>query len=292
MNRILITGATGRAGRQVVSQLLAMGVRVRALARNPDAAGLPPQVEVVRGDLTLPETLDECLDGIDAVFLVWCASAASAPPAMERIAKHARRIVFLSSPYQTAHPLFQGAQPNPISSLHAGIERLIRASGLAWTFMRPGMFAANALWWWAPQIRAGDVVRWPYALAPTAPIHERDIAAVAVRALCDNTCAGAEYLLTGPQSLSQLDQVSTIGDVLGRSLRFEEISPEDWRRELPATAPTSIANMLLAAWASAIGQPALVTSTIAEITGMPPRTFRDWAADNASEFQSRPLALS
>jgi NAD(P)-dependent dehydrogenase (short-subunit alcohol dehydrogenase family) len=170
MNRILITGATGRAGRQVVSQLLAMGVRVRAVARNPDAAGLPPQVEVVRGDLTLPETLDECLDGIDAVFLVWCASAASAPPAMERIAKHARRIVFLSSPYQTAHPLFQGAQPNPISSLHAGIERLIRASGLAWTFLRPGMFAANALWWWAPQIRAGDVVRWPYALAPRAPI--------------------------------------------------------------------------------------------------------------------------
>jgi len=77
MNRILITGATGRAGRQVVSQLLAMRVRVRALARNPDAAGMPPQVEVVRGDLTLPQTLDECLDGIDAVFLVWCASAAS-----------------------------------------------------------------------------------------------------------------------------------------------------------------------------------------------------------------------
>jgi len=253
MNRILITGATGRAGRQVVSQLLAMGVRVRALARNPDAAGLPPQVEVVRGDLTLPQTLDECLDGIDEVFLVWCASADSAPQAMERIAKHARRIVFLSSPYQTAHPLFQGAQPNPVSSLHAGIERLIRASGLAWTFLRPGMFAANALWWWAPQIRAGDIVRWPYALAPTAPIHERDIAAVAVRALCDNSCAGAEYVLTGPQSLSQLDQVSTIGDVLGRPLHFEEISPEDWRRELPATAPSSIANMLLAAWAAAIG---------------------------------------
>lgn len=218
MNRILITGATGRAGRQVVSQLLAMGVRVRALARNPDAAVLPPQVEVVRGDLTLPETLDECLDGIDAVFLVWCASAASAPPAIERIAKHTRRIVFLSSPYQTVHPLFQGAQPNPISSLHAGIERLIRASGLAWTFL-PGMFAANALWWWAPQIRVGDVVRWPYALAPTAPIHERDIAAVAVRALCDNSCAGAEYVLDRPS----IPQPTRSG-------------VHDWRRARPLTA--------------------------------------------------------
>lgn len=86
--------------------------------------------------------------------------------------------------------------------------------------------------------------------------------------------------------------MSTIGDVLGRPLRFEEIAPEDWHRELPAMLPTSIANMLLAAWAAAIGQPALVTPTVAEITGMPPRMFRDWAADNAAQFQSGPLALS
>ncbi len=285
MNRILVAGATGRVGRQVVCQLSATGARIRALFRNPDSARLPPEVEVVGGDLTLPATLDECLEGVEAVFLVWCASAAAVAPAMERIARRARRIVFLSSPHQTAHPFFQRPQPNPITSLHAEIERLIQASGLAWTFLRPGMFAANARAWWAPQIRAGDIVRWPYALAPTAPIHERDIAAVAVRALCDNSCSGAEYVLTGPQSLSQLDQVSTIGDVLGRSLRFEEMTLEDARRELSAHMSASIANMLLDAWAGAMGQPALVTSTVAEITGIPPRTFRDWATDNAAEFQ-------
>ena len=70
------------------------------------------------------------------------------------------------------------------------------------------MFAANALNWWAPQIRAGDVVRWPYLAAPTAPIDERDIAAAAACALCENGHAGAEYVLTGPQSLSQFEQVS------------------------------------------------------------------------------------
>ena len=69
MKRILIIGASGRVGRQVLSQLPATGVQVRALARNPHTAGLPPQVDVVRGDLALPETLDECLDGIEAVFL-------------------------------------------------------------------------------------------------------------------------------------------------------------------------------------------------------------------------------
>jgi len=148
------------------------------------------------------------------------------------------------------------------------------------------MLAANARSWWAPQIRAGDVVRWPHVAAPTAPIHERDIAAVAVRALCEDGHAGAEYVLTGPQSLSQFEQISTIGRVIGRSLRIEEISPEDARQELLTFIPALAVKMLLDAWSGAIGQPALVTSTVAEITGAPARTFRDWATDHAAEFQA------
>ena len=285
MNRILVIGATGRTGRQVLSQLPRTGVRVRALVRNPQTDGLPPHVDVVRGDLTLPETLDECLDGIDSVFLVWTAPPATVASALERIAKHARRIVFLSSPYKTAHPFFQ--QPNPVRALHAEVERLIEASGRQWTFLRPGMFSSNALFWWAPQIRAGDVVRWPYLAAPTAPIDERDIAAVAVRALCEEGHAGVEYVLTGPQSMSQFEQMSTIGSVTGRSLRIEEMSPEEALGEPLARMPAFVVNMLLDAWAAAIGQPALVTSTVAEITGAPARTFREWAADHAAEFTLR-----
>jgi uncharacterized protein YbjT (DUF2867 family) len=284
MNRILIIGATGNVGRQVVSQLPATGVRVRALARNPHTAGLPPHVEVVRGDLTLPETLDDCLDGIDTVFLVWTAPPPTVAPALERIAKYARRIVFLSAPLKTAHPLFQ--QPNPLRALGEQIERLIETSGRQWTFLRPGMFAANALSWWAPQIRAGDVVRWPYLAAPTAPIQERDIAAVAVRALCEDGHAGAEYVLTGPESLTQFEQISIIGSEIGRSLRIEEMSREEARGESLPGIPASAVNMLLDAWAAAIGQPALVTSTFAEITGAPARTFRDWATDHAAAFQA------
>jgi uncharacterized protein YbjT (DUF2867 family) len=285
MNRILVIGATGRTGRQVLSQLPQTGVRVRALARNPQTAGLPPHIDVVRGDLTLPETLDECLDGIDSVFLVWTAPPPTVAPVLEQIVKHAQRIVFLSSPYKTEHPFFQ--QPNPVRALHAEVERLIEASGRQWTFLRPGMFSSNALFWWAPQIRAGDVVRWPYLGAPTAPIDERDIAAVAVRALCEDGHAGADYVLTGPQSLRQFEQISTIGNVTGRSLRIEEMSPEEALREPLALMPAVVVNMLLSAWAAAIGQPALVTSTVAEITGAPARTFREWAADHAAEFRLR-----
>ena len=104
MNPIFVIGATGTVGRQVVSRLAASGTQVRAMARNPVAARLPPQVEVVRGDLTLPETLDRCFDGIDTVFLVWTAPPAAVVPALERIAKHARRIVYPLSPAQNGTP--------------------------------------------------------------------------------------------------------------------------------------------------------------------------------------------
>jgi uncharacterized protein YbjT (DUF2867 family) len=98
MNRVLVIGATGTVGRQVVSQLVSTGAQVRALTRNPDTVDLPPQVEMMRGDLTVPETLDPGLEDIGTVFLVWVAPPTTAAAALERIAKHARRIVFLSAP--------------------------------------------------------------------------------------------------------------------------------------------------------------------------------------------------
>jgi uncharacterized protein YbjT (DUF2867 family) len=284
MNRVLVFGATGNVGRQVISQLMETRAQVRAMTRNSDAADLPPQVEVMRGDLNFPETLDRCLSDIDTVFLVWTAPPSAVAPALGRIVKYVRRIVLLSAPIKTAHPLFQ--QPNPQRAIVEQIERLIEASGLEWTFLRPGMFAANALGWWAPQIRVGDAVRWPFAEVPTAPIHERDIAAVAVRALCENGHAGAEYVLTGPQSLTHAQQVSTIGRAIGRPLRLEEVSPDEWRSERLQTWPPAALNMLLDAWAAAVGQPAFVTSTVAEVTGTPARTFFEWATDHAAQFRA------
>ena len=278
----LVIGATGNVGREVVSQLAAAGQQVRALSRKPNEARFPPPVEVMYGDLTLPETLKGCLDGIDAVFLVWTAPPAAFAPALDQIGKHARRIVFLSAPLKTPHPFFQ--QPNPSRTLTEQIERLIETSGLQWTFLRPGMFAGNSRLWWAPQIRESDLVRWPYLSVPTAPIDERDIAAVAVRTLSEETHAGAEYVLTGPESLTQFEQISTIGRVICRALRIEEISPEDAPRELLRIMPESVVRMLLEAWSAAVGLPAFVSSTVAEITGKPAQTFLEWATDHAADF--------
>ena len=224
------------------------------------------------------------MEDMDTVFLVWTAPPATVHSALERITRHAGRVVFLSSPHKTAHPFFQ--QPNPIRRLHEQVEQRIQASACQWTFLRPGMFAANALGWWASGIRAAhDVVRWPYADSPTTPIDERDIAAVAVRTLCHDGHAGAEYILTGPQSLTQREQLATIGDVLGRPLRMEEISPDEARAEMFGGKAPGVVDMLLDAWGAAIGQPAHITSTVEEITGTPARTFREWVKDHADAFR-------
>src|SRR5260370_6960533 len=98
MNRILVIGGTGTVGRQVLSQLVSTCAQVRALTRNPGAARMPPQVQLVRADLTLPETLDGCLDGIDAVFLMCTAPPTAVAPALARIAHHPRRTPCLSTP--------------------------------------------------------------------------------------------------------------------------------------------------------------------------------------------------
>ncbi len=283
-----MTGATGRVGRLVVDELLRAGVPVRALTRRPEHAALPADVdvEVVAGDLTVPASLDAALQGAGAVFLVWTAAPATAPEVVARLGAHTsaepRRVVYLSSPHRTPHPFFQ--QPNALRGLHAEIERLLADTNLDVAILRPGMFASNARHWWAPQIRHGDVVRWPYGAAETAPVDERDIAAVAARVLLDDRHARADYVLTGPESLSQAAQVHAIGDAIGRPLRFEELSPDDFRRETAETWPGGVVEMLLAAWRAALGRPAFVTSTVQEVIGSPPRTFSQWAADNAAAF--------
>jgi uncharacterized protein YbjT (DUF2867 family) len=285
MSPVLITGATGRVGRLVVAELLDAGVPVRALTRRPGAAALPAAVEVVAGDLTVPESIDAALQDIGAVFLVWTAPPATAPAVIARLASRARRIVLLSSPHQTPHPFFE--QPNPMAALHAEIERLIAAAAIASTIIRPGMFASNVRFWWADMIRRGEVL-WPYGAAETAPIDERDIAAVVARALCDDRQAGGDYVITGPESLTQAEQVRIIGDAIGRRIGFQELSPEEFRRETAGSWPRPVVDMLLAAWGATMGRAAFVTSTVADITGSPARTFRQWAVDHADMFRARP----
>ncbi len=279
---VLVTGATGRIGRAVIDQLVDAGVPVRALVRRPEsAATLPTTVEVVTGDLTVPASLDAALTAVRAVFLVWTAPPHTAPAVVDRLAARPRRVVYLSAPHRTPHPFFQ--QPNPMATLHARIEQLIAATGLDATIIRPGMFASNALHWWAPAIRRDAVVRWPYGAAETAPVDDRDVAAVVARILSGNGHAGGDHVLTGPESLSQAEQVSLIGTALGRPIAFEDLPPDEFRRQAPEAARPAV-DMLLAAWHATLGHPAHVTTTVSHLLGRPARTFGQWAADHVTAF--------
>ena len=100
--------------------------------------------------------------------------------------------------------------------------------------------------------------------------------------------AGGDYVLTGPESLSQAEQVSTIGDVLGRQVEFVDLSPDEFRSETEGTWPRPAVEMLLGAWRATMGRPAFVTSTVSDVLGSA-RTFRQWVADHATEFIERPV---
>jgi uncharacterized protein YbjT (DUF2867 family) len=128
-------------------------------------------------------------------------------------------------------------------------------------------------------------VRWPFGKAARSLIHERDIAAVATRALTDDRHVGAKHVLTGPELISQAEQVHTIGDVIGRPVSWEEVPPESVRDGLVAAfGDASFADSALETWARFVEQPEIVTQTVDEVTGTGARTFRDWATDHADDF--------
>lgn len=275
---ILITGASGHVGSQVVSLLAGAGHQVRALSRTPERTVWPAGVEAVRGDLADPATLPAALAGVDAVFLF---AAPGSGPAFAAAARDAgvRKVVLLS----TGALDDPDAQDGPIAAYHGEIEAALRDSGLAWTFLRPGTFAANTLMW-AGQTRGGDVIRGAYAGATAAPVHEADIAEVAVAALLDDAYAGQVLRLTGPESLTHAEQARILGEALGRPIVFEELPAEVARQAMSAYVPSAILASIFAYWSASVGRAAETTVDVEKVTGRPARSYRDWVLDHAAAF--------
>lgn len=277
---ILVTGATGTVGRNVVAQLVAEGRAVRALSRRPASATPPAGVEVVAGDLTRPESLVPALAGVDTVFLFPVAATAVETAEVIRSAG-VRRVVVLSS---AAVAWTDEQQPELLAQSHRQVERAVENSGLAWTFLRPSVFAANSLTW-VPEIRSGGPVHLPYPQASVSAIHEYDIAAVAVRAITEDGHDGAQYLLTGPESVTMAEQVEIIAGAIGRPIPMQVVTPEAARAAMADQVPGPVADSLLRMLAAAVGRPASVTDTVEQVTGKPARTFPQWAADHVADFR-------
>ncbi|MFI7002848.1 NAD(P)H-binding protein [Nocardia sp. NPDC050175] len=282
---ILVTGATGTVGRALIDQLRTAGERVRATSRQPADAQLPADVEVVRADLGDPSQMAAAMRGVDRVFLL---STGPAIPEHDAIVARAaadagvERLVKLSSG-RTG----DDTATDPIPTWHRAGEQSVRTSGVPWTIVRPLGFMSNALHW-AGTIRVRGAVYAPYGQGRIAVIDPRDIAAVAAVALTADGHDGQVYTLSGPQALSPGEQTAVLGEVLGRSLEFVEVAPEQARQAIVEHGvPAEMADAIMALRATALAAfTSVVHDTVERLTGAPPRTFRQWAIDHAAEFRS------
>lgn len=278
---ILVTGATGNTGRHVVDGLLAEGCRVRALSRDPTRAGLPAGVVVLPGDVTRAEDVARAAEGTHAVYLVWPGTdtyAAGGDAAVRALAGHVQRVVYLS------------AVDAGRGGVWAAMEHAIRRHVDAWTFLRVSGLATNALAW-ADQVHRG-VVRAPFGRMQRSLVHERDVAAVAVRALLDPGHAGHCHVVTGPEAISQARQVETIAGALGVVARWEEQPLDEARRELAAEVGGDFADLLLSSWRERADTPEIVSGDVERILGRPALTFGDWARDHRADFEPAPASVA
>ncbi|MFI6517006.1 NAD(P)H-binding protein [Spirillospora sp. NPDC050679] len=282
----LVTGATGQhpgnVGRQVAKQLVEAGHPVRALVRDrpdeprPSTARPPAGIGIVAGDLSKPSTLSPAFEGVEGIYLIAISDDdVLDPDTATRIlarAKEAgvRRVVLLSA---DGMPLVEVEEP-------------LFASGLEWTVLRPGEFNANTADYWARSIREEGVVRDAYLDVVGTPIHEADIAAVAVAALVGDGHAGAIYTLSGPEAITRREQVRCIGAALGRDIEIVDMTPDERRAAMRAEGwPDDITDHLFGFFAEWAENPPRALPTVERVTGRPGRTFAEWCAEHVSIFR-------
>jgi uncharacterized protein YbjT (DUF2867 family) len=276
----VVTAPTGNIGRDLVPLLIAAGGRVRALARDPAKVEAREGLEVVRADLDRSGELAPQLRRADALFLLSPGpNVAAQDTAVITAAKAAgvRRVVMLSS---WGIAFDAGGGP-----AHRPGEEALRASGLAFTILRPSEFMSNALRW-AGTIAAQGVVYEPGGEGRHAVIDPRDIAAVAAKVLTTPGHEGAVYVLTGSEATSPGERVATLARVLGRPLTRVEVPDEALGEQLRgAGLPPFLIEAIVRFYTLVRrGEIAGTSPDVERLLGRPAATFEDWARRNAAAF--------
>jgi uncharacterized protein YbjT (DUF2867 family) len=278
---ILVTGATGTVGRELLGRLGAHR-RVRVMARHPaQVTGAPATAQTVAGDYRDPRSLARALEGVRTAFLVTTDVAGDDDERFLHAARTAevQRVVKLS-----AAAVLDERADDLITRWQRAGEDLLRACGLQWTLLRPRAFTSNALSW-APSVRCTRTVRALYGTSGNACVDPRDVAEVAARVLTEQGHAGRAYTLTGPEVLTAVGQTGQLGRLLGVSLRFEELTPTAARAALASRYPAPVVEALLqSAERQRAGAKAGVQDTVAALTGRPAGTFHAWAKDHLAAF--------
>ncbi|WP_437995203.1 SDR family oxidoreductase [Sorangium sp. So ce185] len=279
---ILITGATGTIGREVVRQLVERGAPIRAMTRDPArAAALGREVELVRGDFDDPGSLRAALRGVEALFLLSAPGPSISAHDVATVdaaqKSGVKKLVKLSA--------FGADLRSRVGDWHRAGEHAVRTSGLAWTLLRPVGFASNVLQW-AAAIRAGGAVPVWTGDGRQGIIDPGDVAAVAVAALTSDRHDGRIYTLTGPELLNAHDQVAILEGALGRSIETTDVPPDRVRDQmLAAGAARELADAVFEGVSFLReGRAATLSDDVEAVLGREPRRFEAWVRENLAAF--------
>lgn len=277
---ILVTGATGTIGAELVKQLIEAGECPRVLVRDPAKVHhLDNNVECVVGDLDQPDTVRDALKGIERVFLLTSKTQQDLNVITAAKSTGTRHIVKLST---------QEAGWVPVEGhghWHHEREELIRNSGLAWTFLRPTMYMSTALEW-APTLKKDNVVYFPGGMSKFAPIAPKDVAAVACSALLSSDHEGQGYELTGPELVSVADMVSILAKVLKKQINYVDIAETTWGEQMSGYGiPKYVVDGLVETFSLIRqGRFAYLTDDVGRITGRQANSFSTWCQEHCQAF--------
>jgi uncharacterized protein YbjT (DUF2867 family) len=286
---ILITGATGTTGREVVEELRRLGAKgVRALVRDPARADFIREAgfETVAGDFDRPETLDAALKGVERALLL-------TPPSMQTF-EYQRAFVEAAARAGVRHVVKLSAfgadagAPEGFGKWHGQAEDLLKASGLAWTMLRPNFFMQNLLGQ-AKQIASDGIIAQAVGDGRASFIDTRDIAAVAARTLTEEGHAGQTYVLTGPEALSYTEVAAKLSEATGREIKYVPVPPEQFRdTALAAGLPEWLVSGLERLNELFVsGEAAEVTDAVRRVGRKEPTTFDQFARDHAEAFKEQ-----
>ncbi len=278
---ILVTGATGNVGRELVPQLLAAGEEVRVLVRGlRRAVHLDDRAERAVGDLDRPETLEPAMVGVRALYLIASSRQVANAVAVARVSGVSHVVRQSTIEAGAVPPLGPGRW-------HREDEVLIESSGIAWTHLRPTMMMVNTIAWWAESICGEGAVFFPGGDGRVSPVDPRDVAAVGRAVLTQRGHEGRAYEVTGPELLTIGRMVEVLSRVLGKPLRYVDI-PERaagvWmaKRGVPLRLVDALVETLGALRSSRF---AYVADTVERLTGREGRSFEAWCRENVAAFR-------
>jgi uncharacterized protein YbjT (DUF2867 family) len=285
---ILVTGASGNIGSELVKRLSASKTAFRAGYRKPDALqkAKAAGVDAVSLDFANPDTLRAALRGVDMLFLL-----SGNDPNQQQLELNAVREAKESDAKRIVKLSVWGAETESFSyaRIHRPVERAIEASGIRWTFLRPNGFFQNMGNFYAGSIREQGAFYLPAGDARVSHVDVRDIASVAAAVLGAPGTAhdGKAYSLSGPQALNFAEVAEELSRQLGRTIRYVDLPDAEFEKAAVAAGvpPTQARNLVELMHFYKSGGASRVTQEVERLTGRKPISFRQYVTDHLSLFR-------